>query len=729
MMHIIRLMTTGLLCLSLGVLARAQTPDIDFTQVTRPVVEVSDAQLIDFLLFELIIEPIEKPTRLHVIDVTQNGFGPDDVIVVYPTAEAFMIPEFLPDSVQTVMSSWIPEVDFKMDAGNLAADALAALIQDDELGGNRAEKTILHDVVQAVGRSYHDLPVGMLFRRDSLGFTFQMWDYNPAAMQYTPKPAEQDSTVFAVFELLQDVGYLPGLTGDVGKPNAIPAGSRAISAGAALNGIAAVPDQRKRQLATRTILLGSFDLDRSGMIDSSREVDAIGCDVWSALDMSFPGFLDRFGFFGPENEYLGGIIFSISSAVRAPMARRGRSCLAGMDPAATGPTEIASKAGAERLPESVAAFHALDAATLIVERAGAEEAGSATWAAAVARVLLDRFDADRSGSVDRIQEVDAVPCDVWKAIAATGGDFAVQFRTNAGATQDTGFIGVHDRVRREASSSISQCENEPQPAAWLRIAPRGRREPQSAAPASRYAAAKALSGLATIDDEEGRILAAKTILQGSFDYDGSGHIDAADELDGMPCEVWLSLETVFPDFARRYGFVDEVSAAQTHYLGSLAFNISPRLRHSASRRISACVGGRTPPATEPLDMESATDVISLPVSLRHFIDTSNALRVVMSTAGLEAGSAGWAESVRKILLDLYDLDRSGQLDHRLELLEVPCVVWSTVEATAGGDLHVLGLGGTGAYYGDLVGIAETSRTEALRRLDICTGRKGDSSDG
>ena len=80
--------------------------------MTRPVVQLTDSAEIDFILFELFFEPLEIPNRLQVIDVTQNGFGPDDVMIVYPSVEVFVIPEFIPDSVQTVMSGWVPEVEY-----------------------------------------------------------------------------------------------------------------------------------------------------------------------------------------------------------------------------------------------------------------------------------------------------------------------------------------------------------------------------------------------------------------------------------------------------------------------------------------------------------------------------------------------------------------------------------------------------------------------------------------
>lgn len=128
----------------------AEAQEVDFTQVTRPVVQVTDSAMIDYILFELFVEPLAPPTRLQVIDVTQNGFGPDDVVIAFPSVEVFTIPAFLPDSVQALMSSWQPDVEYRMDSGNMSASALGSLIGSEADEARRAEGALLYDLVQAV---------------------------------------------------------------------------------------------------------------------------------------------------------------------------------------------------------------------------------------------------------------------------------------------------------------------------------------------------------------------------------------------------------------------------------------------------------------------------------------------------------------------------------------------------------------------------------------------------
>ncbi|MEZ4698932.1 MAG: hypothetical protein R2834_01270 [Rhodothermales bacterium] len=79
---------------------------LDFSQVTRPVVEVNDPELVNFLLDALIILTEGETTALEVIDITRNGFGPDDVVVVHPSMETHKLPPVLPADVQSLMNGW-----------------------------------------------------------------------------------------------------------------------------------------------------------------------------------------------------------------------------------------------------------------------------------------------------------------------------------------------------------------------------------------------------------------------------------------------------------------------------------------------------------------------------------------------------------------------------------------------------------------------------------------------
>jgi len=211
-----------LVCFVLGCVAGAWENDVygqarqaDFTQVTRPVAQLSAPGAIDELLTELIITPQipqDSISRVEVVDVTGNGYGPDDLVVVYPSGETFNIdPSLVTGRVQEIMRSWSLESEFQYDGANAPAEAFRpdttqadtvradtaetqpprARPQDEE----QAENEIMADVLETVQRNYQGEAVSLLLEKDANGFTFEMWDYNPQAMQYQAAPGGPPDTV------------------------------------------------------------------------------------------------------------------------------------------------------------------------------------------------------------------------------------------------------------------------------------------------------------------------------------------------------------------------------------------------------------------------------------------------------------------------------------------------------------------------------------------------------
>ncbi len=560
----------------------AQESDVDFSQVTRPVVEVVDSTTIDYLLFELFIEPLAPPDRLQVIDVTQNGFGPDDVLVAFPSVEVFVIPEFIPDSVQTIMSGWTPEVEYRMDSGNMSAEALGSLIG----GGaqNRAEGAILYDVVQAVERSYRDIPVALMFQRDSVGFTFQLWDYNRPAMNETERvDLLPDSAVSAVLQMLREVGYVPG-ENVVGTGISLESrGQGVVTVDRALQGMTRLPTERMRLLAAQTVLLGSYDLDRSGAIDRAVEIDAPTCAVWEALNEGFPGFLRQFGFDDSGEPYVGDAVLDIGENVRTPAYRRASACLRGEAPPDTDPRDVAEPSSLGVLPESVERFVRLEAAGDILRRAGRLGTTSEQWAEEVRDILQQRFDRDRSGILDRPVEIRSIPCDVWQAMAATHPEYAYGLGFLAGDVYPGDHLGVGPSQRQEMLARSGDCvqTNGQFAGGDVPIISEGLRDFLDGLTAAQIARAAATA-------ERGSLRWA-TLVQGSllaqYDLDGSGALDQTDEVTEIPCPVWRTIEATYGAPLSDLGF-----GSDGQYFGD-QIGITRDQRALATARLRGCQGG------------------------------------------------------------------------------------------------------------------------------------------
>lgn len=577
----------GLLLAWPGSVLHAQVTQVDFTQVTRPVVQVTDSVMIDYLLFELFVEPSMTPSRLQVIDVTQNGFGPDDVVIVFPSVEVFTIPAFLPDSVQTIMSSWAPEVEYRMDSGNMSSSALGSLIGSESDSTRMAEGALLFDLVQAVERNYRDLPVALLFQRDSVGFTFQLWDYNRPSMTYAPRPEfAADTAITAVLQMLRSVGYVPGRNATGTGMSLDATGQAVVTVDRALQGMTQLPKEQMRILAAQTVLLGSFDLDRSGAIDQADEIDAPACEVWSALNEAFPNYLTLYGFGDTGDPYVGDVVFNISDNVKPPAYTRASACLAGRDPPPTDPATVPQPETGSGLPENVERFVRLEAAGEILEQAGRLGTTSEDWAAAVRAIMQNRFDRDASGLLDRAIEIRSVPCDVWQAMAATHPAYPYGMGFLSGDLYSGDHLGVAANQREELLARASGC-------------------------------------------------------------------------------VQVATETAL-----------------------------------------------------------VVEGPAVPQGLSNFLDLLTASGLARSTDGTEPGSVPWARAVKSDLVDRYDFDASGEIDQTDEVIDIPCAVWQTIAATLGAPLTELGIGGTGDYFADQIGITIEHRDLAAARVDACSEAVG-----
>lgn len=703
-----------------GLTAQTNSTVVDFSQATRPMVALTDSATIDFLLFELFIEPSLRPTRLDVIDVTRNGFGPDDVVIAYPSSEVFLIPEFVPDTVQVHLSGWEPEVEYRMDSGNMPSSALAGLLSGDRAEGRRAENAIMFDLVQAVERSYRDLPVALLFQRDSVGFTFQLWDYNRDAMAYTARPAlASDSTIATVLTMLEDVGYVPGA--DVAGLGVTleSAGSGVATVDQALLGVSRMADEEARSLAVRTVLLGSFDFDRSGAIDTAREVDAPSCAVWGALDASTPGYLRDFGFEDAAEPYLGSVMLNIAANVREAVARRAKACDAGEQPQPTDPNEIAPPADRHQLPTAVARF--MDAATAaeIIREAASGVPGSADWTRDVRSVLLSRYDLDRSGTIDLPREVRSIPCSVWIAVGATSPARRTSEGPGAGGDILHEDLGFSREQLDTAVELYDACTRPSDGTATVRVRDRITAPLRLPPETIRSAVTVPLRGLADVEDEERRYLPAKTVLLAMFDTDRSGEIDRPQEIDAMSCDVWDALGETFPGYGERFGFVR--SPEEVAYRGDFVLAVSSDLRNDAGARIQACARGDAPPRAAASATAAPRPDLVVTAELREFLDLEAASEIARTAVSARPGSAAWAMAVRAAILDRYDLDDSGALDGLDEIDEVPCIVWETLEATYGAPLEGLLAGGRASFVGSQIGIAEAGSADTRARIERCRG--------
>ena len=180
-------------------------------QIFQTVAEVFDKEIIDMILYDFFIPAdLEDITKVEVIDITGNGYGNNDVLILYPMETIYAIEGPSPELVE-IMRSWSFD-EFRRDAENLPADEFYpvradSLVKNDllipeEERVNVAQAAVLSDLIASLDRNYQDDDINIRFQRDENGLTFQFWNFNNEALAFTPRPPAVSDTV-NVFDLMQ----------------------------------------------------------------------------------------------------------------------------------------------------------------------------------------------------------------------------------------------------------------------------------------------------------------------------------------------------------------------------------------------------------------------------------------------------------------------------------------------------------------------------------------------
>ena len=157
-----------------------------FDQLTRPVASIESLALIDTILDELLIlaPDTARVTRIDVVDLTANGYGPDDILILYPSLETYLLRDDVTARVQQVMKRWELEADYRLDASLTESEK----VEDEAHQQQSAPDALAGTVIGAIGRYYHGGEIEMRLSRDGSGLRLEMWNFDPEAMQYVPPP-------------------------------------------------------------------------------------------------------------------------------------------------------------------------------------------------------------------------------------------------------------------------------------------------------------------------------------------------------------------------------------------------------------------------------------------------------------------------------------------------------------------------------------------------------------
>jgi len=170
------------------------------SQIFRNIAEITDRASIEWILDDfLIAEDPDLVERLEIIDVSNIGFGRDDIVVVYPSLNVYIV-EQPSRELTEIMRSWGIQEQRRDASNELSPDYFypdqADTLSEEELRDRQLELvqgSIIADLLESVNRNYTDMPISLRFERDQEGFTFQIWNYDRNAFAFHPRPAAPDT--------------------------------------------------------------------------------------------------------------------------------------------------------------------------------------------------------------------------------------------------------------------------------------------------------------------------------------------------------------------------------------------------------------------------------------------------------------------------------------------------------------------------------------------------------
>lgn len=176
--------------------AKQQIDATDVTTVFRNIAEIKDPQIIGLIIDDfLITENIDEIDRLEIIDVSNIGFGSNDILIVHPSRNVYLLGSPSSQELLDMMQNWTI-IERRSDASNMLsaddfypqyADTLETIHLND-IQIDLVQNSIISDILVSLDRNYTELPISLRFERDLNGFTFQMWNYNEDAFSFSPRP-------------------------------------------------------------------------------------------------------------------------------------------------------------------------------------------------------------------------------------------------------------------------------------------------------------------------------------------------------------------------------------------------------------------------------------------------------------------------------------------------------------------------------------------------------------
>ncbi len=162
-----------------------QTAEV--TQRVIPVAEFSDVEFISTFLEEFFIFP-EDPNFSSGIfyDVTRDGFGKNDLLVLYPAEEQFQLGSYLPERLSSVINRQGLATDYTLDTTRELTEVIVAEAENE----TNPKKALAGALLGSIQNYYTEGEFQGYISQQNEILSITFWGYQEDTWKFTPKAAQ-----------------------------------------------------------------------------------------------------------------------------------------------------------------------------------------------------------------------------------------------------------------------------------------------------------------------------------------------------------------------------------------------------------------------------------------------------------------------------------------------------------------------------------------------------------
>ena len=161
-----------------------QQQDAHVSQWVRPVAEVFDLEFLEQFLEDQLIVPEHGDYESAVfVDVTNDGFGTNDLLVLQPSREQFLLSQYLQENMLNTLLALNLEEDYRLTT----VRAQSAVVTDEAEAEENPRKALAGAILRSILPYYPEGPFELYVRQRTDDVSISLWGYELDLFEFAPE--------------------------------------------------------------------------------------------------------------------------------------------------------------------------------------------------------------------------------------------------------------------------------------------------------------------------------------------------------------------------------------------------------------------------------------------------------------------------------------------------------------------------------------------------------------